>query len=94
MSNLIYTKKGDYWIANVVLCEQDHLLIGKYGRMRKEYLRKYRPVLFNVLAISGKQQAHLSEIEQTAQQRLEQMMSQMKMLASVIERLKAENPME
>ena len=94
MSNLTYTQKGDYWIPNVTLCEQDHLPIGKYGRMRKEYLRKHRPVLFNALVINGKLQAHLFETEQTAQQRLEQMMNQMKKQVGVTERLKAENPME
>ena len=94
MSNLTYTQKGDYWIPNVTLCEQDHLPIGKYGRMRKEYLRQHRPVLFNALAISGKLQAHLFETERTAQQRLEQMMNQMKQRGGVTEQLKAENPME
>ena len=94
MSNLTYTQKGDYWIPNVTLCEQDHLPIGKYGRMRKAYLRQHRPILFNALAISGKLQAHLFETERTAQQRLEQMMNQMKKKAGVTEQLKAENLME
>ena len=94
MSNLTYTRKGDYWIPNVTLGEQDHLPIGKYGRMRKAYLRMHHPIMFNALAISGELQAHLFEIEQAAQQRLEQMMNQMKKLAGLTEQLKAENPME
>ena len=93
MNSLTYTQKGDYWIPNVTLCEQDHLPIGKYDRMRKAYLRQHRLILFSALAISGELQVHLLEIEQAVQQRLEQMMSQMKNQAGVTEQLKTENPM-
>ena len=50
--------------------------IGKYGRMRREYLRKHRPILYNRLLLSEKLYAHLSEIDRTAQERTELMMNE------------------
>ena len=51
---ITYTQIGDYLYPNITLCEDDKLPIGKYGRMRKEYLREHRPVIYNVLAVQGK----------------------------------------
>ena len=73
--------------------EDDKLPIGKYGRMRKEYLREHRPVIYNVLAVQGKLQRHLWEIDQAANERLEQMIPEMKKQAGITEQLKAEDQM-
>jgi len=51
-------------------------------------------VIYNTLMATGKLQAHLLEIEQTAQDRLDRMMAEMKKTAGVTEKLKAENQME
>ena len=63
---ITYTQIGDYLYPNIMLSEDDKLPIGKYGRMRKEYLREHRPVIYNVLAVQGKLQRHLWEIDQAA----------------------------
>ena len=89
---ITYTQKGDCLYPNVTLTADDQLPIGKYGRMRKKYLKEHRPVLYNDLIFRGKLQRHLWEIDQTAHQRLEQMMPEMKKQAGITERLKAENP--
>ena len=39
---ITYTQIGDYLYPNITLGEDDKLPIGKYGRMRKEYLREHR----------------------------------------------------
>ncbi|MBR3017268.1 MAG: TnpV protein [Clostridia bacterium] len=78
---------------NITLVEDDKLPIGKYGRMRKEYLREHRPVIYNVLAVQGKLQRHLWEIDQAANERLEQMIPEMKKQAGITEQLKAEDQM-
>ena len=61
--------------------------------MRKEYLREHRPVIYNVLAVQGKLQRHLWEIDQAANERLEQMIPEMKKQAGITEQLKAEDQM-
>ena len=90
---ITYTQIGDYLYPNITLVEDDKLPIGKYGRMRKEYLREHRPVIYNVLAVQGKLQRHLWEIDQAANERLEQMIPEMKKQAGITEQLKAEDQM-
>ena len=90
---ITHTQIGDYLYPNITLGEDDKLPIGKYGRMRKEYLREHRPVIYNVLAVQGKLQKHLWEIDQAANERLEQMMAEMKKRAGITEQLKAEDQM-
>ena len=68
---LQYTQNGDYLIPNIELNQPPPL--GKYGRMRKMFLKENRPVLYNHLLLSGKLYPHLAEIDQAAKQRLEQM---------------------
>lgn len=93
MSELNYTRNGDYLIPNLTLDSVQQPL-GKYGRMRKKFLREHRPILWNSLILSGKLQDHLLEIDRTAQERLERMMEERKKAAGLTEQMKAENPME
>ena len=94
MSELSYTEKNGILYPNVIVPEEEKKPIGKYGRMRLDYLKNHRPVIYNTLMATGKLQAHLLEIEQTAQDRLDRMMAEMKKAAGVTEKLKAENQME
>lgn len=90
-TELTYTSVGEYSLPNLKLSVTEE--IGKYGRMRREYLRKHRPILYNSLLISEKLYAHLSEIDRTAQERTERMMSEMMKQNGVTEKMKEENPM-
>ncbi|MBQ9299053.1 MAG: TnpV protein [Clostridia bacterium] len=90
---ITYTQKGDYLYPNITLGEDDKLPIGKYGRMRLEYLKEHRPVIYNVLEATGKLQRHLWEIDQAANERLERIISEMKKQPGITEQLKAENQM-
>ena len=67
--------------------------LGRYGRMRRDYLKEHRPVLFNAMMVSGRLYPHLNEIEQTMNRRLEQMMPELMETAGVTEELKARDPM-
>ena len=93
INSLTYRQEGDVLLPNVTLGEMETRPLGKYGRMRKRYLKENRPVLYNSLVFSGKLQTHLLEIEETAQSRLEQMMNEMKQKAGLTEQVKAENQM-
>ena len=93
-NNLTYTRSGDYWIPDLKLSQQETKPLGKYGRMRKQYLQEHRPVLWNSLILSEQLYPHLAEIEETANRRLEQMMPQLAESAGVTEELKASDPMK
>ena len=94
MSKLTYIRCGDYDIPNLKLSVQPETSIGKYGRMRKSYLKEHRPILYNQLLMSEKLYPHLLEIDETAQSRLEQMMPQLTKEAGATEELKASDPMK
>lgn len=74
-NTLTYTRNGDYLIPNLKLDEQPEKPLGKYGRMRRTYLKENRPLLYNQFLLNGTLYPHLLEIEETANQRLEQMMT-------------------
>ena len=93
-NNLTYTRNGDYLIPDLKLSEQPEKPLGKYGRMRKAYLKEHRPILYNQLLMSEKLYPHLREIDETANSRLEQMMPALMQSAGVTEALKASDPMK
>ena len=94
MSELTYTKNGDYLVPGLSLSQQEEQPLGKYGRMRKAYLKEHRPVLWSSLILSEQLYPHLREIDETANSRLEQMMSELMKAAGVTESLKASDPMK
>ena len=92
-NSLTYTMNGDYQIPDLKLTEQPEKPLGKYGRMRKAYLKEHRPLIYNHLILTEKLYPHLIEIDETAQSRLEQMMPQLAKDAGATEQLKASDPM-
>ena len=66
---------------------------GKYGRMRKAYLQEHKKMLFNSLLLTGELTTHLVEIDQTASERVNRMVSEMAAAQGVNEALKERDPM-
>ena len=89
-----YAEKYGYLYPNIAIPEEDMQPIGKYGRMRKRYLKEHRPVIYSQLIVSGKLFSHLREIDSTCNDRMELLISQMAKAENVTESLKAENQME
>ena len=75
-SNLNYTQTGDYLLPNLIL-NQPRKPLGKYGRLRRTYLKEQRPVLYNSMLLSGTLHPHLLEVEQTAESRMRQTMQEL-----------------
>ncbi len=92
-NNLTYSRNGDYLIPDLKLAEQPETPLGKYGRMRKTYLKEHRPILYNRLLMSEKLYPHLVEIDQTANSRLEQLMQPLAQSAGATEEMKARDMM-
>ena len=93
MNSLTYQRSGDYLIPNLTLGEMPATPLTKYGRMRKKFLQEHRPILYNQLTLSGKLQQHLLETQETAQSRINQMVSEMAKNSGVTETLKAQDEM-
>ena len=93
-NELTCTKVGDYSLPNLTLQNPQTQEIGRYGRMRRDYLKNHRPILYNRLILSEKLYPHLTEIEETANRRMEQMMDELTKKNGVTEEMKSENPMQ
>ena len=87
MTELTYTQVGDYYLPNLTIDEQNTPPLGKYGRMRRTYLKEHSPVLLNRLVLNGMRFQHLTEIDSAAQERLNQMIPQMMQEQGVTEDL-------
>lgn len=48
-----YRKDGDYYIPNLELPPMPDYQIGKYGRMRRSYLKEHRPSLYSIAVRSA-----------------------------------------
>lgn len=89
-----YRKEGDYLIPNLTLTDTGNYQLGKYGRMRRTYLKEHRKVLYTNLVTEGTLFKHLAEIDQSCNKRMEIIVSAMAKQEGVTESLKAADQME
>ena len=89
-----YRQVGDYFIPNLVLPDDDKYQIGKYGRMRRSYLKEHRKILYNNYVLEGTLFKHLAEIAQACNERMEIIVPVMSEQEGVTEALKAADQME
>ena len=92
--NVTYTMKDGYRLPDLLPPQEPETALGKYGLLRRKYLKEHRKVLFTNLLTSGKLNEHLSEIDRTAKQRMEQLVTEMARTEGVTEELKAADPMK
>lgn len=88
-----YRQEGDDLIPNLALPNEPECQIGKYGRMRRSYLKEHRPVLYANLLTSGTLHRHFAEIDQACNERMEIIVSAMAKREDVTEALKASDQM-
>ena len=72
MPDIEYYPCGDYLLPNITLNEPppDQVEpLGRYARMRRAYLREYRPILYSELLLTERLYPHLREIDEAAQNR-------------------------
>ena len=77
MTELTYRQQGDYLIPNLQMSQSQPEPLGKYGRMRRAYLRDFRQMTYNHLWLTEQLFPHLLEIQRTASQRVEQLMDEL-----------------
>ena len=92
MEPLTYTTTPEgYRIPDLTLLDEPEYEIGRFGLMRRYYLKNHRKGLFANLLMSGKLHEHLYEVDQTANDRMEFISKQMAEREGVTEQLKSEN---
>ena len=97
MSNEItYTKVGDYYLPNLVLTKNKYAdyKLGKYGRMRLNYLKNYKNVEYSIMWMKNTLEEHLYNIDIECKQQVEILMKQFAEKENITEELKANNQLE
>ena len=87
-----YELVGDYYIPMMELSDEERS-IGKYGRMHREYLKEYNPMMFNDLVLTGRLWIYLADLDEQAQSRLQFIIGQMQEAENVTDELKEQNQM-
>ena len=90
---LNFIKSGDYYIPDIQL-QNPNIRLGKWGLMRKSYLRIAQPFLFSEMVLSETLYPHCAEIEAAAKSRMNIILPQLMKHYGVTEQLKADNQME
>ena len=89
---LNYKTVNGYQIPDLKIPDEQATL-GRCGRMRKAYLKAHRKMTFNSLLLTGELTAHLTEIDRTASERVNRVVSEMAAAQGVNEALKERDPM-
>lgn len=90
-----YTLGADgLYYPDLVLPEGTHYEIGRYGRMRWEYLKTHRRLEYIRLLMEGKLNEYLHEVDEECYERMELLVEQMKAGAGITEELKASDQMK
>ena len=83
-----YHLEGDYYIPNLVMPEQEKITLNKYGRMRLNYLKENKKAEYSTMLMDGTLNSHLKEIQETATERVEKIIKQLKEKSNLTEDMK------
>ena len=90
---LTYTERNGVIYPDLALPEQTNYSIGKYGKMRLDYLKKHRRGTYTTLLTSCTLNQHLYETEQEAKRQIDITLSRLVKERDITEELKATNPL-
>ena len=90
-----YTKVGDFYLPNIALPKPRRIgNIGKYGRLRLQYLEEYHKAECMLMRINNELTSHLLDVEDECRTRVESLVEQMAKKENVTEKLKVNNQLE
>ena len=92
-NGMSYTLHGDCYLPDLVLREEEPTY-GKYGMLRKQFLKEHRSAGYQYLLLTGKLNEHLNQTDQEAREQVETLMEQMTEKQGVTEELKSQDQME
>lgn len=91
-NGLSYTLHGDYYLPDLEIKEEEPAY-GKYGIMRKQFLKEHRSARYQYLVLTGKLTEHLNQVDKEVREKVEMLMEQMAEQWGVTEELKMQDPM-
>ena len=92
-NGLSYTLYGDYYFPDLEINEEEPTY-GKYGIMRKQFLKEHRSARYQYLVLTGKLTEHLNQVDKETREKVEMLVEQMAEQWGVTEKLKMQDQME
>ncbi|MEO2625774.1 TnpV protein [Blautia wexlerae] len=92
MKNNSILKYG--YLMKSLLLNEEEPIYGKYGMLRKQFLKEHRSAKYQYLLLTGKLTEHLNQIDQEARKQVEILMEQMVKKQGATEELKARDQMK
>ena len=92
-NGLSYTLHGDYYLPDLAVNEEEPTY-GKYGMLRKQFLKEHRPARYQYLLMTGELIAHLNRVDQEVREQVETLVEQMGERQGVTENLKIQDQMK
>lgn len=83
-----YHLEGDYYIPNLAIPMQEKIHLNKYGRMRLKYLKEHKKAEYTIMLMNGTLNEHLKDLQKTADNRVEQIISELKAKSDLTEDMK------
>ena len=93
MEGISYSRQGDYLLPDLKVPNEAEAHIGKYGSLRRQYLKEHHYGIFISLLTQGKLNEHLMQTQKEAQGRMEQITAEMAKSQNLTEELKAKDQM-
>ena len=93
-NGITYRLAGDVYLPLIAVGGNPTKPLGKWGRMRRTYLKEHRSGTYSEMLLTGTLMQHLSEIEERAQTMFENLMTSLAKQNNVTENLKASDPMK
>ena len=91
--NISYTKKGDYLLPNLILKDKEQFNIGKYGLLRREYIKKEKLGLYFDLLVNDTLNEYLHNIDITVMEKVQSLIKELAEKDNINEELKQNNQM-
>jgi len=88
ITGIKYHLEGDYYIPNLAMPKQEKITLNKYGRMRLKYLKEHKKAEYTIMLMNGTLNTHLKEIQETADNRAQQIISELKAKNDLTEDMK------
>ena len=83
-----YHLEGDYYLPNIVAPKQEKITLNRYGHMRLNYLKEHKKADYTIMLMNGTLSTHLKELQETADNRVQQIISELKAKSDLTEDMK------
>ena len=88
-----YRNEGDYYIPNLIVPKEEYAdyCIGKYGRLRLNYLKEHKKAEYTIMVMNGTLRKHIVQIDMEAKDRVENIVNGLKSQSNLTEEMKNTN---